>query len=370
MTTLNNALLARQSLFNFKPSNTRKLRRALDNVTTKTANGIIAIVGDSTSAGDGAGTGTNGFVGARPLTPARRMAALLNSTVNAQEVAFTGDGGIGAVPYASYDPRAVLNSGWAFNGGLTFGGFYFDNSTTTNALAFTPTQSFDTIVYYYAQSSGRGAFTVDVDGGAALDTRDANSSTAMVKRTLTTTLGSHTINFKRTSGGGVDILGVTVYNSAAPVLDIWNLGNSGTTVSSWQSVVNPWAPFNSVPALGADCYIIDLGINDWINSTDPTAFTNSYQALITSYKAVGDVILCNPVPRDITLTTAANQSIYANIIKSLAMSNDLPLIDFRNSFESYEISNPLGIYFNGTHPNALGYNRKGRLMANAVLGLD
>jgi hypothetical protein len=364
-TFLGNSLLARRSFMNFKPSNTRKLRKGLANVRAGLANMNVMVVGDSTQAGDGAGTGTNGFDGARLLTPSRRLASNLSGRgiVTAQEVGIFGAAGVGASQYPStYDPRLSYGAGWsAVSAGI--GGAYYDNSTTTNALAFTPAIAFDTIVYWYLQNTGYATFTIDVDGGAAIETVNAASTGALVKHTVTCALGTHTINWKRTgTGANLRIAGCTVYNSAAKTVDVWNCGVSGATSTSWINAANPWSPLNAITALAADLYIVDLGINDWIGGTSLSTFQTQMQSIITACQASGDVVLCNPVPQAIASTVLATQLQYVSVLQTLQQSNDLPWLDFRNLMETQEISNANGTQYDATHPDNLGYVEKGRLM--------
>jgi len=85
---LNTALQRRRSWSNFKPSNTVKLRTARANVLAGLSNAKVVYLGDSTWAGDGSGTGVNGWDGARALSPVRRVATSLNARgiIPAQEV--------------------------------------------------------------------------------------------------------------------------------------------------------------------------------------------------------------------------------------------------------------------------------------------
>jgi hypothetical protein len=352
---------------NFKQTNTRRLRRVLSNVRSGVANDVIAVLGDSLNAGHGSGTGTNGFTGARALTPSRRMAEILNKgVVAAQEIGIFGSAGAGA-EYANYDSRVSLGSGWATTSAGPGGGYY-DNSTTLNALAFTPTQSFDTIVFWYGQASGYATFTVDVDGGAALATVNAaNATGAMIKQTVSCTLGTHTINFKRTGTGTfARIMGVTVYNSASKVLDIWNLGIAGATVATLNQTANPWSPRNAYVAMAASTYLLDIGMNDWIGGTSLTQFAADYEALVVALLTQSDVIIVNPSPRAVAGTPLATQLLYASIIDGIAQKYDLPFIDLRAYFETQETANALGEYYDITHPNSIGYALKGDLFAKAL----
>lgn len=361
---------ARRCFRNFKPANTRRLRKGLANVRINSKDMAIAIVGDSLNAGHGAGTGTNGFDGARALTPARHLATLLNRNfVPAQEVAVFGGAGVSAGQVPAYDPRVVMGSGWAPTSAGFAGGYYL-NSTTTEALAFTPVQAFDTIVYWYARNTAYATFTVDIDGGAALETVDATGSGAILKRTLNVARGNHTINFKRVSGGNCSILGCTVYDGATgKVVDVWNLGVAGATISTTNATTNPWTSRSAHVAAAPDVVFLDIGMNDWIGETNLATFEAQYSAYVTALAAVSDVIIVNPAPRAVANTSLAVQQQYEAIIKSLQKSFDLPLIDLRALYETQEIANANGLFYDVTHQNAAGYAAKGDLFYRALVGM-
>jgi lysophospholipase L1-like esterase len=366
----NNAALSYKSFKNFKPSNTRRIRRGLGRVIAGQGNCYGGVIGDSTQAGDGAGTGTNGFDGARVLTPSRRLSDILNkSLVTSQEVGIFGSAGVqsGApAQYLTYDPRVAMPSGWSLTS-AGIGGGYYDNSTTTNPLSFAPGVAFNTIDYLYAQTTGLATFTIDVDGGAAIETVNAAGSGAIVRHTVTCPLGAHTINWRRTGvGANLRILGCTVYNSAVKTVDIWNLSVAGATSSSWSLTTNPWSPLNALPALGLDFAFLDIGINDWIGGVDPAVYTTNMQSIINVLSPTTDVILCNPNPSAIATNSLSQQMTIVNALAAIQVANDLPLIDFRNQFETQEIATSGGFWYSGPHPNALGYVEKGRLMARAL----
>lgn len=352
---------------NFKPSNTRRLRKGFANVRTNTANMVIAIAGDSLNAGHGAGTGTNGFDGARALAPARHLATLMNrNVIVTQELAVFGGAGVTAAQVPTYDPRVVMGSGWAPTS-AGFAGAYYLNSTTTDALTFTPTQSFDTIVYWYARNTAYAVFTVDIDGGAALETVDATGSGAILKRTINVTRGTHAINFRRVSGGNCSILGCTVYdNASGKVVDIWNWGVSGATISTTNATTNPWTSRAAHVAAAPDVLLLDIAMNDWIGGTNLATFEAQYRAYLTSLTAVSDVIIVNPSPRAVANTSLETQRQYESIIKAVQKSFDLPLIDLRALFETQEIASANGLFYDVTHQNALGYALKGELFYRAL----
>lgn len=357
---LRDAIDIQRGFRNFKPSNTRRLRAAKARVLGGIGNASLAIIGDSTSAGTGTGGGGSpGLTDARKSTPARRLAKLINASgITCQEVGVFGSAGM-AGSYAVYDPRVVLGTGWS-TASTGPGGAYYSNTTTTDPLAISPTESFDRIEYYYLRNSGYATFTVDVDGGAAIETINANAGpSAVIKRVVNCALGTHTINFRRTgTGGTLGLVGITWYRGDTPVLDLWNMGISGATIGTFADTTQFWRPALAIPSMAPSAVYIDLGINNWGAQTDPASFAASYQDVINAHKVASDVILVSPVPQAVAANSLATQMVYVDIIDGLARSNDLPYIDLRAYFESQEIQQALGAYYDPTHPNGLGAAEK------------
>ncbi len=355
---------------NFKPSNTRQWRKVLANVRSGTGPAKLACVGDSTTAGQGANTGTNGLTGACLLSYPTLLAIALNKIIPAQESSIWGDKNQGAANYNVFDPRLVINSSWAANQTDSVGVGMWKNSADTNALTFTPVQSFDTIDVYDYTNTGFGTFTIDVDGGAPLATVAAGTA-GIRKTTVTCAAGTHAINIKRTGvGTNTFIIGIDAYLSTAPAIHVWNWGNPGAKAANLATVTNLWSYANAIAAIVPDMVLINAGINDESVPTDLTAYTASIQTIIKSSLAGGgNVVIMVPTPVSAGSATLANQAALRQTLIAIAANNDLPLIDHSLRLESYLINNGLGQQYDGLHLNKLGYGVVAGSICNSLLFL-
>lgn len=368
--SVNTALLPQRTFKNFKPSNTRRLRRAIANARAGVADGVLALVGDSTTMGTGAGTGTNGWTGGRIANLPYRLSQLLSTAaIPCDSTGVPGSNNVTLAEMSNYDPRLTLGAGWSVVS-AAIGGAYFDNSTTTNAFAFAPGVTFDTIDYWYLQVSGYGTFTIDIDGGAAIETVNASGSTLLAKHTLTVARGTHTINWKRVSGGNVRIVMCQVRDGTTKRLSVWNLGVSGATSLTAIASANVWNVLPAVIQTAPDAVLLTLGINDWNSGVPVADFTTNMQTFITSVLPTSDIILGNPCPQAVANTSQVIQQQFYDAIVGLANLNDLPMIDYRSALETYEIAQPLGEYYNPTHPNNLGYAIMASAAARGLQAVD
>jgi lysophospholipase L1-like esterase len=353
---------------NFKPSNTRHLRYGLARVRTGTGRLRLALLGDSTTAGTGANTGTSGLVGAYPYAYPSVLASILNARLASASNLNSIWGVVASTAsYSTFDTRLTLGAGWANSPVLSIAPMWL-NSTTTNAFAFTPVGQFDTADIWYVKTPGYDSFTVNVDGGATLETVDCNAAVAVGKQTVTCALGSHTLNIARSGiGGNVQIIGIETYNSAAFGIDVFNWGYHGSTSTTWNSTALAYSPANAIAAIAPDVVTIGLGINDTGATADATFRTN-IQVLITKAVSVGDciIVIPNPVIAD-GQYSQANQNTLRQSLLSLAATNDLPVIDRKLSMESYTQANASGLMYDVLHPNKFGYTEVASLFANALI---
>lgn len=355
-------------VINLRPDNMKKWRKALAIVRAGEGNAIIACPGDSTTAGQGAGT-AGGLNGAREKAWPAVLARLLNSYhVPTQTGNAWGAASLDATSYPLYDPRVTIGAGWVSTGtSPSSGGNIWGNSTTTNAYSLTPPDAFDTIDVWTLRFPGHGTWTVDVDGGAALATVNANGAGLVVKTTVTVTKGTHTVNFKRSSGGAVWLIGIRTYDSTTSKVEVFNLGLPGTQASNLGSAASLWAPSSQLANIAPDLTIINVGINDWHNNVSPSSFRTSYQTIIDKARLSGDAILFNPIPSDLARNTAVQQAAITDVIKSLSLDNDIPLIDIPVRWTDYATSNGLGFYADTVHGAPIGYADIAQIATKALM---
>ncbi|MDX6806295.1 SGNH/GDSL hydrolase family protein [Terrihabitans rhizophilus] len=347
--------------YNFKDSNTAKLQTMRGNVRSGKQNGRVICMGDSIPGGHGTGTGANGFSGARQKAFPRKVAEQVNrELLPAQSIAITGgagvSGGVTVQDYYGGASRLVPGPGWG-NISQGIGGGYWQNSTTSDPLAWMPEVPVDTLEYSYAQFSGAATFTVDI-GGAALETvvaANAAGAAPIRKVTLGGPASLRAINWKRLSGGALNLCWATAYDSTKAIIDVWNAGISGALVDTINNTANPWSARSAVVAAQPDVVFVQIGMNNWIQNTDPTLFDPALRSLLQALMATGaTVILVNPTPRAVANTPLVTQMIYVNKIVAMAIELDLPFLDLREMFVSWEVANGRSWMNDVTHPGQVG----------------
>jgi lysophospholipase L1-like esterase len=132
-----------------------------------------------------------------------------------------------------------------------------------------------------------------------------------------------------------------------------------------------------------DMVVIWVGVNDvWHKKmgtgTDADKFERFYGALVRKFKAAHvKMVLCTPAvigeKNDYTNEQDGDLNKYANIIRKIALDQQLTLVDLRSDFENYERSNnpnnlDRGILTaDGVHLNDQGNLFVAKLMANGIL---
>jgi lysophospholipase L1-like esterase len=348
------------AIYNLKPSNLKKWRKALGNVRTGTANARVLCVGDSTTRGLG-GAASNANI-AQKCYPAY-LADILSGQVTTGKQSFFGSGNL-VLP--TIDTRVVITGGTTTATNLTLGGSMVQLTASGHTLTFTPTTNIDTIDVYYSKTGTTASFTVNVDGGAALATVNTNGTAGVYKQTVTTTLGAHAINCVWAQGTNY-ILGIEAYDSTRKQVSIWNMGASGARSTDLADTSAGYAELNALLAYAPDLTILDCGINDMNNGVTVDAHRTNMQAVITAAKTSGDVIIKVPAPSSVAAIPQATQDTFAAAMYALAEVNDLPVIDLRQRLASYEDANAMGLYYDTLHPNALGYADIAQVVAKALM---
>lgn len=335
-----------------------KWRKALAGVRRGTANAKLALIGDSTTRGQGSGTTTAQALNGYPV----QLSGLLDGS-NGLRAGWQNLFGTGNATLSSFDSRVTLTGSFTTSS-VSCGGQLFRMATTAT-LAFVPTVNCDTFDVY-SVNNGTGSFTINLDGGATLATVNTTTSGTIVKTTVSGTLAGHTLNCVWASGTPY-ILGVDCYNSAVKQASCWNFGWLASTSANWSRQVTLFDPGPAIRNyLVPDLSIIDLGINDWSTSVSPATYRANLQTLITDCLAAGDVVLKTPAPTQDSVVSLDTQKQYVYMVYDLARENNLLVIDGFQRFSSWEVANALGFYNDNKHPSASGYSDIAMAVANAI----
>ena len=353
-------------------------RRACARVDIGLGRATVAIVGDSTSAGCGAGT-DGGMVDARKNSWPERMAALLPQrlALPAQTESWFGDSNCSSAQAAlfEYDPRISMDRGWSSEGAImTFGGKLL-KSAEQGPLSFTPSPPVDRFDVYFAAYPTDGAFNVDVPGSMQV-TVQTNQPKSFHRQTVRVRLGVHSLRIAPHGDGPVYIAAMNAMDSTIPAVDICNMGACGATTDFWADSVNPWSPANALTLLAPDLSVIDLGANDFMIHNGASVFTvdefaSRLEAITRVALISGDVVLIGgPVGQQTSgrraVPPAFVQAQYREAARLIATAHGCLWLDFAERWGSWEAANALGYMHDEVHLTALGYAEKARAVVQLL----
>lgn len=375
-------------LYNYSPSNTRRIRAAIAKVRAGAASGYIACLGDSNTRGAGSGSGGGGSGSMQGYNgwPVQLAALLTSSGVKAQCENFFGAGGVGG-SYPTYDDRiSISGSGISQPNGsglVSVGGWMF-NATAAGTLTFTTKTACTVCDIYYFGSSGSGSLSWQVDGGSATTFSCAQSTSKVYK--LTISLGSpatHSIALSWISGS-TWIIGMDCYDATTPLLHVWNWGWHGSTTAHWTNQyagstttsTNQWLPQNCISGVFQPAAVIGpaLGINDMNSTNNMSAATvqANKQLMISSWASTTDTILLTEGPSAASaVPSLAVQQQYNALDYQLAASNNVPLLDELAWMGDEPSMETIGIYNSDhLHKTKAGHAITAHMVCNALLAIS
>jgi hypothetical protein len=365
--------IAATGLYNWKSTNTVKIRKAIADTLAGLASTRIIEIGDSTTAGVAdvpAGAGAALWNLSPPALLSRAIQAMLNNSLVGVPQSSFGDMGFTDYSYlGTYDTRVVRGAGWVA-GALTLGGAGPANTTTTNAITYT-FPNCDTFDLYYIRNGGFGTFNYNVDGGSnTLINADSGGGNSIAKITIAAgSLGSHTLSIARASGT-VYLVGVESRNSAIQGVSVWNMGSSGKTSDYFTTTANSWGALTALKGFAPNLTIINLGINDRRDPNGPVPLATTIanlQTIITGAKISGDVLLLDPAASDATAAPLDRQATMSAALRALAFTNDIPFMSVPERFGLYSVANANGLMSDTLHPNSRLNADRARLLANMLL---
>lgn len=344
---------ARRNAYNWKASNTRKLRASLVKAMAGTALASHGFVGDSeTDYYTGSG---QSYASMHP----RAYKTILTSL----GVPNGGSGLVWAAHYgaATQDPRWTLGANW------TSANNYVTTSTAGSVMTFASTDAgtkLDIVVF-----GNSAPIAWSVDGGAASGTLTPTGSGPQ-KFTLSTTLTNttHTVTFTSTNASAVYIIAARVYGSSG--LEIHNAAAYGSTAagaSGWtdQSGTLLKSRVDTLNTVAPDVVWCALGVND-VNNALAVAATTAALTAIRGYFPSSDFILTIQYQPQGAVSTWAP---YAAALYALADTLDVPLVDLYD--RSGGFANSTGLMAgDGVHPLVAAQQDWGRLEAGLAMGYE
>jgi hypothetical protein len=329
--------------YNLKPKHLRRTRAALGKARSGLGLARFGYIGDSVTVGELAVVGSQGYPEA--LQDMLEVAGIPRASrwVSAWQAEAT-------------ETRWSVGAGWApfantFSNSM-------ENSTTTNPLTLTTTETATGIrVWYFGVSS---PFTVSIDGGTATPITPTGAATLQSWTSGTLANTTHTITFVRTSGD-VYVTYVEVIQAPAGTVSL-NAAISGMNTAQVHYDFFGHVGGVMATAFNADLMFVNLAINDFAGGYTLTQYQTYMQAVITGLGS-RDIILLSPAP---WATGGAFDPTYRQVLYNLADVNDLPLLDTWDRWGSYALANAGGIMGDTAHPNAAGYADIARMIYSAI----
>ena len=357
-----------------------RTRRAIGRVVGGTGRWRIGLVGDSTTAGAGAGTsGTTNIVGAAlksyPQRLSARLATLLGSTGQMAAI----EGGVAA---AGSCTLPQYNSNVTFGGGTVAGGGTYACPTgqmivlpSAGTYAYAPGYSFDTLEFGYVQNAGLGTITPTIGSGtstpSSLSTVGAYSaqngkftfSALNTSVTLTGSIASSYIGW------------ALAYDSTKPGVDVIPCCKWGGFIADFGVTTNPWSTGSAGMwnTMSLDTIVIQLTINDSNAGTSLASYISGMQTLITLLKGLTnapDVILMSGWPSGTANATNGTLATFQQACASLATSNNIPYVAYgEGRVVSYA---NFSDWYSGDMVHILpqGYGAEGDYLARALLQMS
>lgn len=358
---------SRLSLFNYKSSNTRKIKAALAKAQAGLAQANICCIGDSETQGFIGGTQTdpNNYVN-KNMWPAKMREALSSSYG-------IPAGGVGICP-AAMAPAASysIDNRYSVTGAWTYGSIYLSSSTNGATVTFVTDKPCTAVDVFYFNSSAAFSYTVD---GGAVQTPPRDGQVTLAKHTVSGLANAvHTVVITVNAAAVVYIAGICGYSPSGVL--VHNLGLFGSAASQWAAQANlypsPLSSYNTRKKMMdlfavPDLLIIQLGTNDLVTTGDipslvPDIISNL--SLIRNFYPNSDCILSLPYEK--VLPVQSQYGIFRDAMYELASTLDIPLVDMYERSGGYSVANANGFMGDTVHPNLSAQLDQGRLWAQIL----
>lgn len=324
----------------------------------------IAVIGNSTDAGQATGGGTGQAVNSWP----NQLADLIN-TDGGYATANGRFGDSGSYGLSSSMANLILGDGrvsyagaWALGGLSPSGGNAFaPTAAGTMTLEF-PDGVNEYDLWWRMGGAGR-SFSYSVDGGPAT-TLTSSGSNAWTKTTINAgTVDIHEITLAWVAGSP-SIWGVLGRDNTQVGFEIYNLGISGRASDSLSNNADPvFGRLGSLKALAPDLTIIEGGIlNDMgqeVGGPDlATAIATTKANLTAIHDAAalsGSVLFRIPNFDNRTNGFVPEQEQYVSAMYDLTRDLGAGLLNTRRAWGSYAQALADGLMSDSVHPSAAGY---------------
>jgi|GEM_PF-4572505 len=379
-------------IYNMKPGTTRRLSAARARVRSGSSPGgsrySLAFYGDSRFAGVPGETpelGKTGRIASIPTVLASMLTSAggLPSAVDS----FTGSGGqADPTAYDLYNSTFTdRGSGWVFSTNISTGGNNWACNNTTDVLPIRRLDggSFDAVLIWAIDSPLRTLNVVTTPGGSPVGSF-TTGGTGVLKPFYVALGSSVSVAYLRqnATNSPVSVNSAFARRTGTTELEIYNLGRASWRASHLADTGTAYAPLNALVSRAHDFVFCNTATNDGLyaktlsgsavtdftRGTGTGSFKADYQAIINAVKGYGGGFAI-VVPAASQPSTQVPQEIQDQLRQSLydlALSNDVPLIDFALRNGSYAEAAGNGLISGGLHETRVGYNDQAWAVAQFI----
>lgn len=259
---------------------------------------------------------------------------------------------------STLDPNVTIGSGWvAAASTTTFGGPVWNHSTAnTNALTFLARYATNDCDLWFSQTGVSVNIEVISDGVVVKSTAITASAGSVLQIDVTPadftaigqSAGLHLMGVRKASAvtSGISLIGLACRNTAAPSVELYKGGWSGSIVADWNVATPPRAPLSMLQTLAPDITTFYLTGNDILNNTSVSDFVTGKQALITAAKISGDCFIVGTRPVN-TATSAGSldrQAAFNAADKALAQANNCLFYDLQRKYIDFATAQSDGVF--------------------------
>lgn len=282
------------TVLNATADNTAAWRTALAKLKGGAADVVrVAFIGDSKTAGAGAGTGSQRMDGAFVKSWPSQLAAMLAKDDFIIRDAWFGTAGMASMAaMTAYDPRRSGFTGWG-GGEVSLGGPCLAAGTGTGIGYFQPSRAIDRASVFLRTSTGGGQIKI-AKGSESFTINTALAEGFVRYEIVFTTKSADPIQYSYVSGGFVSVAGTVAWDSTLPGIEVANFSIYGTTSVVQGGTAKPASPLNALGTYAPHLGFIKLATNEFPGGVTLAVWEANIRALVAKVKLTGTAVLIWP----------------------------------------------------------------------------
>ena len=284
---------------------------------------------------------------------------LVAQNVSASNQSLFGNGNNPAIAdVTGYDSTVVDVTGVSILNYQGIGGDLWSCDASGDSFKKTFTNIDKVSIGFASNNYGVARYRVDAGAWSTFDGNVGDPSDLVEVEIVLPSVGDYTIEISHDSGGSIYFDYIKGYNTEDDVIMLPMAARSFQTSDFVSSGGQGWRYLGgqekTPPSIDMDALIINLGINDVLQSQVEATYTANMTTLLDSLVAAyPSLTLILVIPHEISV----GLSYIPSVVTTLAATYSATLLDCRTApnFADYATANGAGLMADVTHPNTAGY---------------